>query len=240
MKISEFDYNLDQKLIAQHPSDKRKESRLLVLDRKSKTWQHKNKFADIIDYFNSGDVLVLNDTKVINARILGEKHTGGKVKGLVVEYNGNEAIVMIQTTKRPKIGDIYKFDEYKAEVINKTENGWKLNFYDHKVEKIMEDIGHPPLPPYIKRDANTIEKFDMEDRKRYQTIYAKEPGSIAAPTAGLHFTEDLLRSLEEKGVEILKITLHVGTGTFLPIHSETIQEHTIDRKSTRLNSSHYS
>ena len=225
MKLSEFDYYLDPQRIAQEPADTRTHSRLLVLDKNREKWYHQAHFEQIIDYFVPGDVLVLNNTKVINARLIGKKSTGGKVEALIISFEQSSTVAMLQTGRRPKPGDIYSFGSYRAKVCEKVEDGWKLIFDGVSVEQVMDEIGHPPLPPYIKRKGKLRERMDEQDRNRYQTVYAQTPGSIAAPTAGLHFTKELLARLEKKGIEIQYLTLHVGLGTFLPVKAEMIQDH---------------
>ena len=225
MKLSDFDYDLDPSLIAQEPAREREDSRLLVLNRNLGQWEHKKNFREILNYFHPGDVLVLNNTKVLNARLLGNRETGGKVDTLVVSSFEDKAIAMIQTARRPKAGERYFFGPYQAIVEKKEEEGWKLCFQGIAVSKIMEEIGLPPLPPYIKRKGEERKQKEKEDRQRYQTVYARNPGSIAAPTAGFHFTEHLLLEAKQKGVEVLYVTLHVGTGTFLPVKHEEIEQH---------------
>lgn len=232
MKISEFDYVLPPDLIAQDPSVNREESKLMVVNRQTKTWEHHARFAEIATLLRGDDVLVLNDTKVIPARIVGKRSSGGKVDLLILHYHEDQAEGLLQTTRRPKSGEIYTFGAYQASVTGKGSLGWLLDFAGHPVEKIMDEIGQPPLPPYIKRKrSSSSELARRQDRERYQTVYAKNPGAIAAPTAGMHFTHGLLHRLEEQGVEILHLTLHVGPATFLPIRCDDVEKHVMEQES---------
>ena len=222
MNISEFDYELPEELIAQHPSDKRDEARLLVLNNKQKTIEHKI-FKDVIDYLNPGDCLVINNTKVLPARLLGQKDgTGINVEFLLLKRMEDDIWeVMVRPGRRLKEGAIVSFGQglLKAEVLEVMENGnRKVHFqYEGIFNEILDKIGLMPLPPYITES--------LKEKDRYQTVYAKHDGSAAAPTAGLHFTEELLRKIEEKGIQIAKVTLHVGIGTFRPVKVENIEEH---------------
>ena len=221
MKVSEFDYDLPEELIAQVPIKKRDESRLMVLDRKNKTIEHK-KFKDIIDYLEPGDVLVRNNTKVIPARLYGNKETGAKVEFLLLNnIEGDIWECIVRPGNKLHIGAKVIFGDglLKAEVIDTMEGGTrKVKFsYNGIFNEILDKIGLMPLPPYIHES--------LKDNDRYQTVYAKYEGSAAAPTAGLHFTDDLLKKLEEKGVIIANVTLHVGIGTFRPVKEENVEEH---------------
>ena len=227
MKLSEYDYELDSSLIAQEPAKERTKSRLMVLDKTNQTWKHHPQFSDIIQYFHKGDVLVLNNTKVLYARLLGQRQTGGKVDMLILDSCDDQATALIQTGKYPKINEVYNIGKYKARIVERVDSGWHGVFQKNSVFKIMEEIGRPPLPPYVKRTNDEPKERIKEDMERYQTTYAKELGSIAAPTAGLHFTPELLEQLKSKGVQICYITLHVGIGTFLPIREEIIENHTM-------------
>ena len=218
---STYNYNLPEELIAQTPLEKRDFSRLLVFDRKSKKIEHKH-FYDITEYFKKGDVLVLNNSRVLPARIFGEKlETGAKIEVLLqkrIDYCTWEVIVKPQ--KRLKIGSIIKFsDELSGEIIELGTYGIaKLKFsFDRIFEDILNKIGLMPLPPYIKEK--------LEDKERYQTVYSKETGSSAAPTAGLHFTPELLEKLKNKGVIVVEVMLHVGLGTFRPVKEDDITNH---------------
>ncbi|WP_294468592.1 tRNA preQ1(34) S-adenosylmethionine ribosyltransferase-isomerase QueA [uncultured Anaerofustis sp.] len=221
MKTSDFDYNLPEELIAQTPIEKRDTSRLMVVDRNTKEIEHKH-FYDLIEYLNEGDTLVLNDSKVFHARLYGVKEeTGAKIETFVLKpLADNMFEVMIKPAKRLKVGSVVKFDEnLSMEVIEKYEEGLaKVRFFGcSDVFSYIDKIGTVPLPPYIK------EKLD--DDERYQTVYSKDKGSAAAPTAGLHFTEELLDKIKQKGVNICYVTLHVGLGTFRPVKEDEITNH---------------
>ena len=221
MKVTEFDYDLPEELIAQVPIKKRDESRLMVLDRKNKTIEHK-KFKDIIEYLEPGDVLVRNNTKVIPARLYGNKETGAKVEFLLLNnIEGDIWECIVRPGNKLHIGAEVIFGDglLKAEILDTMEGGTrKVKFsYEGIFNEILDKIGLMPLPPYIHES--------LKDNDRYQTVYAKYEGSAAAPTAGLHFTDELLKKLEEKGVIIANVTLHVGIGTFRPVKEENVEEH---------------
>ncbi|MBE6039033.1 MAG: tRNA preQ1(34) S-adenosylmethionine ribosyltransferase-isomerase QueA [Anaerofustis stercorihominis] len=223
MKTSDFDYFLPQELIAQTPSEKREMSRLLVVDRKTNTFYDKH-FYDIIDYMDEGDCLVVNDSKVIPARIYGTKQeTGAKIEFLLHKnIEGDIWEVMAKPGKRLKIGTVVDFDGIlSAEVLAKKEDGLiDVKFsYEGSFFEILNNIGIMPLPPYIKEK--------LEDNDRYQTVYAGKYGSSAAPTAGLHMSEELLQKIIDKGIKVVKVTLNVGLGTFLPVSADDISEHTM-------------
>lgn len=221
MKTSDFDYDLPEELIAQTPLKKRDSSRLLILDKETGELEHE-KFSSIINYLNKGDVLVLNDTKVIPARIIGVKEeTGAVIELLLLKDLGDSWECLSKPAKRLKVGTIITFGDGKlqAEVIEKLTDGLirvKL-LYDGILMEILESLGTMPLPPYIHEK--------LREQGRYQTVYAKNIGSAAAPTAGLHFTKELLKKIEAKGVIITYVTLHVGLGTFRPVEEENILEH---------------
>ena len=221
MKLSDFDYELPEELIAQTPIKTRDRSRLMVLDKKTGKVAHKH-FYDIKRELHKGDVLVLNDTKVIPARLIGTKEdTGAVIELLLLKDLGNNIWECLsRPAKRLKVGTIVTFqDKLKAEVVEKKEEGIvhvKL-LYEGILMEILDELGMMPLPPYIHEK--------LEDKNRYQTVYAKNIGSAAAPTAGLHFTEELLEEVKSMGVEILFVTLHVGLGTFRPVEEENILEH---------------
>lgn len=221
MKLSDFDYELPSELIAQTPIKTRDQSRLMVLDKKTGEYTHKH-FYDIINELHKGDVLVLNDTKVIPARLIGTKEeTGAVIELLLLKDLGNNIWECLsRPAKRLKVGTTIIFsDKLKAEVVAKKDEGLvhvKL-LYEGILMEILDELGSMPLPPYIHEK--------LEDKNRYQTVYAKNIGSAAAPTAGLHFTEELLEELKKKGIEIVFITLHVGLGTFRPVEEENILEH---------------
>ncbi len=222
MKVSDFDYPLDESLIAQTPLEKRDESRLLVLNRKNGEIEHK-RFYNIIDYLNEGDALVLNDTKVIPARLIGVKEeTKAIIEVLLLnEVTDSKWRALTKPAKRIKEGTIVSFGDglLKAKctkVLNDGIREYEL-IYDGILMEILDKLGMMPLPPYIHEQ--------LQDKDRYQTVYAKNIGSAAAPTAGLHFTIDLLEKIKARGVKVLFITLHVGLGTFRPVMVEDIKEH---------------
>ena len=221
MKLSDFDYELPEELIAQTPIKSRDQSRLMVLDKLTGDIKHEH-FHDIIEELHEGDVLVLNDTKVIPARLIGTKVSTGAVIELLLLKELGEDIweCLSRPAKRLKVGTIVTFnDKLKAEVIEKLDEGIvrvKL-IYSGILMEILDELGEMPLPPYIHEK--------LKEKDRYQTVYAKNIGSAAAPTAGLHFTSELLDELKNKGIEILFITLHVGLGTFRPVETENILDH---------------
>ncbi|MGP8215605.1 MAG: tRNA preQ1(34) S-adenosylmethionine ribosyltransferase-isomerase QueA [Bacteroidia bacterium] len=233
MKLSEFNFVLPKDLIAEFPHAHRDESRLMVVNRKTGKIEHKV-FKDIITFFNPHDVLILNDTKVFPARLYGRKEkTGAKIEVFLLrELNKDTFLwdVLVDPARKIRIGNKLYFgneDELVAEVIdNTTSRGRTLRFlYDgtyDEFKKIIETLGETPLPKYIKRDVKP------SDRERYQTVYAKHEGAVAAPTAGLHFSKELLKRIELKGVEFANITLHVGLGTFRPIEVEDLSKHKMD------------
>ncbi len=222
MKTDDFNYDLPEALIAQTPLKNRSESKLMVLDKKTGKIEHKH-FFDIIDYLNKGDVLVLNDTKVIPARLIGEKEETGAVIELLLLKNREDNIweCLAKPVKRLKIGTIITFgqDKLKAKVLEILDEGiiYVQMLYEGIFYEILNELGQMPLPPYIKTK--------LEDKNRYQTVYAKNIGSAAAPTAGLHFTNELLKKIKAKGITILYITLHVGLGTFRPVVVEDVTKH---------------
>lgn len=220
MKTSDFSYDLPSELIAQHPAQKRDQSRLMLLNKKTGEINHK-KFYNIIDYLNNGDVLVLNDTRVMPARIFGHRpEKDESIEILLLNHKGDTWETLAKPGKKLKIGtEIIFSDELKAEVVDISEDGSRfLKFiYSGIFEEILDRLGEMPLPPYIQEK--------LEDKERYQTVYSKEIGSAAAPTAGLHFTKELLKKIEEKGIEICFITLHVGLGTFRPVKVEDVTKH---------------
>ena len=221
MDVKEFDYYLPEELIAQRPIEKRSESRLMVVNRYNGKIEHKH-FYDIIDYLNKGDVLVLNDTKVMPSRIYGIKEdTSAHIEFLLLkEVKKDTYEALARPFRRIKVGSIINFGEImKAKVVKKLEEGLceiEFSYEGIFIEK-LEALGEMPLPPYIHEK--------LKDKDRYQTVYAKELGSAAAPTAGLHFTKELLSEIEAKGVEIEYVTLHVGLGTFRPMQVEKIEDH---------------
>ena len=219
---SDYDYNLPEELIAQTPLKNRSESRLMVLNREKQTFEHRH-FSDILDYLTENDVLVLNDTKVIPARLIGHKEDTNAVIEILLLKDLGENVwqTLARPQKRVKIGSIISFGDglLKAECISKEDMGickFKL-IYDGILVEILDKLGEMPLPPYIHEK--------LQDKDRYQTVYAKNPGSAAAPTAGLHFTPELLEKIKEKGVELIYVTLHVGLGTFRPVDEEDLTNH---------------
>lgn len=223
MNLSDFDYNLPLELIAQNPKKKRDSSRLLVLNKLTGEISHRH-FFDIVEYLQVGDVLVLNDSKVFPARLFGNKKaSGGKVEILL---NKELSVGVWEVLGRNvKVGDKIEFEKSKlfAEVMRKYDEVCevKFNLYGQEFFEEVGKMGHTPLPPYIKRDDNKV------DKQEYQTVYAKNFGSAAAPTAGLHFTEELLKKIEDKGINIAKVTLNVGLGTFAPVKTDKIEDHKI-------------
>ncbi|MFB9860667.1 tRNA preQ1(34) S-adenosylmethionine ribosyltransferase-isomerase QueA [Salinicoccus siamensis] len=221
MKLEEFDFNLPHDLIAQTPLKDRASSRLLALEKKSGTVSDKT-FEDVIDFFNPGDVLVLNDTKVLPARLYGVKEeTGAKIEMLLLKPVAGGYEVLVKPAKKISPGTVVSFGDglLKAVCTDSFDEGIKhveLK-YEGVLENVLDALGEMPLPPYIKET--------LEDRDRYQTVYAKHSGSAAAPTAGLHFTDALLERIKSKGVHIAYITLHVGLGTFRPVSTEVIEDH---------------
>lgn len=251
MHINDFDYNLPEELIAQFPADKRDHSRLMVVDRSTGSVEHRH-FYDILEYLKAGDCLVLNNSRVIPARIFGIKAaTGARVEFLLIKRkDGDRWETMVRPGKKIKKGDVILFgidaDRYisecdhkggnvkspvmqeieetaplKAEVLDYGDDGTRIVEFSYKgiFLEILEELGKMPLPPYIERESV------LEDKERYQTVYSKENGSVAAPTAGLHFTEELLAKAKEMGVKIAYVTLHVGIGTFRPVKCNNIEDH---------------
>jgi len=222
LDIEAFDYHLPESLIAQTPLKNRDESRLLILGRQSGDIEHQH-FKDVIDYLESGDTLVLNDTRVMPARLFGLKEeTGAKVEMLMLtQIEGNDWEVLLKPAKRIKVGNRLTFGEGKivAECIKELDQGGRIMrlHYDGILQERLDELGEMPLPPYIKER--------LDDQDRYQTVYAKASGSAAAPTAGLHFTDELLANIRDKGVNIAFITLHVGLGTFRPVSVDNIDDH---------------
>ena len=224
MKIDEFDYYLPEERIAQHPIADRASSRLMVLRRDGETVEHKH-FYDILDYLDPGDCLVLNDTRVIPARLYGEKEgTGGAIEFLLLHRRSqDEWEVALKPGKKAKPGARFLFGggKLKAEVLEVTQGGNRIVrfFYEGLFENVLDELGEMPLPHYIKEK--------LLDKERYQTVYNRNSGSAAAPTAGLHFTNELLEAIRKKGVQTVFVTLHVGLGTFRPVKTENVEEHTM-------------
>lgn len=231
MKLSDFKYEYPKDLIAKYPAEPRDSARLMVLDRKNKSIQHRT-IKDLPEYFGEGDVMIVNDTKVFPARLYGNKEkTGAKIEVFLLrELNPESRLwdVIVDPARKIRIGNKLYFENgLIAEVIdNTTSRGRTIRFvFEGTNEELygkIDEIGETPLPPYIKRDV------ELEDRERYQTIFAENRGAVAAPTAGLHFTPELIDALREKGVELLPITLHVGLGTFRPVEVEDLTKHRMD------------
>ena len=221
MKTSDFYYDLPEELIAQDPLEDRSGSRLLFLDKETGKTEH-HIFRDVIDYLNPGDCLVINDTKVIPARLIGEKEgTGAKIEVLLLKRGENDVWeTLVKPGKKAKPGTRISFGDglLVGEVVDVVEEGNRLIHFEYQgiFEEILDQLGQMPLPPYITHQ--------LEDRTRYNTVYAAHEGSAAAPTAGLHFTPELLKEIQEKGVDIARVTLHVGLGTFRPVKVEDVTE----------------
>jgi len=226
MKITEFDFQLPDELIAQTPLEKRENSRMLAVNRASQNWQDKH-FYDLTNFLQKDDVIVLNNTKVFPARLLGVTETGANVEiFLVKEIETQVWETLARPAKRLKIGKKVLFGEkLTAEVLEKTDEGRCIVKFeaDGNFEEILDQVGKTPLPPYIKREKDAIDK----DRERYQTVFARERGAIAAPTAGLHFTPEILQKIKEIGVTIAEVTLHVGYGTFEPVRVDDLSQHSV-------------
>lgn len=220
-KTSSYFYNLPEELIAQTPIEPRDHSRLLVYNKSKKTIEHKH-FYDIVDYLQKGDVLVINNTKVLPCRLIGTKDTGAKIEVFILKkINGTDWEALVKPAKRCKIGTIVTFNEkLKCEIIGETDfdGGRIVHFiFEGTFETVLSETGTMPLPPYIKEK--------LKDQTRYQTVYSKIDGSAAAPTAGLHFTTELLEKIKAKGVKVAEVLLHVGLGTFRPVKTDNILEH---------------
>ena len=233
-RLNDYRYDLPAELIAQRPNAQRDRSRLLLLDRRTGMLKHEN-FHMLGDYFESGDVLVLNNTAVIPARLIGRKETGGKVEVLISDFadvqkskDENGSVVcrcLVKASKRSQPGTWYHFDpDLKAEVLHADNGSYRIRFYSKEdFESVLKRIGQVPLPPYIRRDQEKTS--DIDDHTSYQTVYASQKGAIAAPTAGLHFTTDMLEKLASIGVVVVELTLHIGYGTFMPVRSADIRQH---------------
>lgn len=225
MLLSEFDYDLPEDLIAQKPCEPRNHSRLLVVDKETGELEHR-RFYELKEYLVPGDTLIFNDTRVIPARLFGSKATGGKVEVfLLTRKTGDEWEVLVKPGKKAKVGTVISFgEELSCEVIDHTDFGGRVVRFRFAgiFEEILDRLGQTPLPPYIKEE--------LTDKERYQTVYARERGSAAAPTAGLHFTQEMLAELKDRGVNLGFVTLHVGLGTFRPVNVETIEDHVMHRE----------
>lgn len=234
MKLSDFDYELPSELIAKHPVSVRDNARMLVLNKETGEIEHKY-FYDFIDYLKKDDVLVLNNTKVIPARLLGKKETGAKIEIFLTRpLENNLWNALIKNSKRLKTGDVVIISDELKVLIKEKKEGNEGNIPEHTVEllydginpdEILNKFGSIPLPPYMEREATE------EDKKDYQTVYAKISGSVAAPTAGLHFTKEMLDKIEQKGIKTAYVTLNVGLGTFLPVKTEEINNHKMHTES---------
>ncbi len=230
MKTSDFDYELPENLIAQFPTQKRSESKMLVLDKSKQTLEHKH-FYDIVDYLTDNDILVLNNTKVIPARLFGTKETGAKIEVFLLKdlKNGRWEVLM-KPAKRVHLNDKIKIsDELSVIAKEQMEDGKRIVeiVCDGDIYDLLNKYGNIPLPPYIERKM-TSDEIKKLDYNRYQTVYAKNEGSVAAPTAGLHFTEEILQKLKNKGVTVCYVTLNVGLGTFRPVKCDDVTEHKMD------------
>jgi len=227
MDLASFDYNLPKELIAQYPSERRDSSRLLVLHRKTKEIEHRV-FKDIVEYFSKGDLVLLNDTKVVPARLFGKKETGGKVEALLLhKAREGEHEVLLKPARGSSVGTRLIFGDGRLTAeVSKIENGRRFLRFECNgdFEELLDSLGEMPLPPYIKRSNVAL------DNERYQTVYASKKGAIAAPTAGLHFTKPLLGQILKKGADIDYITLHVGYGTFKPVKCEDITGHKMEKE----------
>ena len=225
MLVTDFDYELPQELIAQHPMEPRDHSRLLVVDKHTGELQHKH-FYDLVDYLRPGDVLVFNDTRVIPARLHGTKDTGAHVEVfLLTRRDATDWEVLVRPGKKLQVGAKINFsDELSCEVIEHTDFGGRVVRFEYEgiFEEILDRLGETPLPPYITAP--------LEDKERYQTVYNRERGSAAAPTAGLHFTKELLAKIKELGCEEVFVTLHVGLGTFRPVSEANIEDHKMHKE----------
>jgi S-adenosylmethionine:tRNA ribosyltransferase-isomerase len=232
-RLSGYEFDLPKELIAQYPTKNRVDSRMLVLNRVTGEIEHR-RFSDVVNYFSPGDLLVLNDTKVIPARIVGNKKSGAALELLFIEeLKPNLWKVLIKSNGKLKKGEYFYFDDktLSAKLVDRHENGcWFIEFDQHiNGKEFLKQKGEVPLPPYIKRDKKNEQRLSL-DRERYQTVFAKNEGAIAAPTAGLHFDKDIFSKLREQGVETEFLTLHVGMGTFFPIKTENIQEHRMHKE----------
>ena len=226
MKLKDFHYHLPNELIAQFPAKQRTDSRLLVINRQTGALSDK-RFTNLESFLNPGDLLVMNNTRVISARLFGHKQSGGKLEVLVERIlNEHDVLAQIRASKSPKPGSTIIFsDSISAEVIDRVDSFFHLRFSSGQtVLSILDNIGHIPLPPYIERGD------EADDIERYQTVYAEQPGAVAAPTAGLHFDKKILSKLEAKGVSLAYVTLHVGAGTYQPVRVENIADHKMHKE----------
>jgi S-adenosylmethionine:tRNA ribosyltransferase-isomerase len=241
LPLSQFDYVLPSELIAQAPCARRDQSRLLVLNRKRKVLEHKF-FNQLLDHLYPGDVLVVNDTRVVPARLLGKKKTGGKVECLILHYPNQKTLnsytseCLIKARRKIRPGErIFFSPDLEGEMLPPSGNGTALVRFSFSgaFDLILKQLGSVPLPPYIRRDGSE-ESSSENDETRYQTVYAENPGAVAAPTAGLHFTADLIEAIQKQGVAVVPLTLHVGYGTFAPVKTEHIHDHRMHSESFRI------
>jgi S-adenosylmethionine:tRNA ribosyltransferase-isomerase len=229
MLISDFDFQLPEELIAQTPLEKRADSRMLVVNRENKSWRDAH-FYGLADLLELGDVLVLNNTKVFPARLFGQIETGAKIEIFLVRENEDKIWeALARPAKRLKPGKKISFGErgedLSAEVLDRSEDGKVFIRFETEgnFEQLLDELGKTPLPPYIKRNNENIDS----DRERYQTVFARQRGAIAAPTAGLHFTPEIISQIKDKGISVAEITLHVGYGTFEPVRADDLSQHTV-------------
>jgi S-adenosylmethionine:tRNA ribosyltransferase-isomerase len=224
MNKSDFNFDLPKELIAQHPTKNRTNSRLLALDKETGKTEDLG-FTDIIKFLNKGDLLVFNNTKVIPARLFGQKSTGGKAEVFIERLlDDNSAIAFLKASKSPKLGMSIFFDDKIVKPTAKKGMFYLIETQDCSLTELMDTHGHMPLPPYIQRQD------EIDDKDRYQTVYAKEKGAVAAPTAGLHFDEELLKKIKDKGINSAYVTLHVGAGTFQPVKTDSINDHIMHKE----------
>lgn len=228
--LQDYSYSYPENLVARYPSDKRDASRLMVLNRDSKTIHHQ-KFSDIVNFFEAGDVLVINDSRVFPSRLVTKRETGGRQEIFLLHPQSGAMnvapthhwYVKVNASRKIKNGEVFSFDELKVTFLDDHDEKKETRLVELKyhgdLSKILKRVGHVPLPPYLGRED------ESSDHERYQTIYARETGSVAAPTAGLHFTNEILKKLKIKGVIVAPVTLHVGLGTFLPVRADDITEH---------------
>lgn len=223
MKLSDFDYKLPKELIAQYPPEQREKCRLMVLDRESHSVRHRT-FEDIVEYFNNGDCLILNNTKVIPARLFGKRKTGGKVELFLLEKKNPVCEALVRPQARLKEGEHVVLESGdEVEVLGRGDVGRLIKF-NRSVEDILNEIGHIPLPPYIDR------MDEKQDKEKYQTVYGRYDGATASPTAGLHFTKELLHRIGAKGVRVSYVTLHTNYGTFAPVKTENVESHKMHKE----------
>jgi len=228
MLLSDFDYDLPEELIAQQPLEQRDASRMLLVDRNEGAWKD-SEFRRLPDYIRQNDVIVVNNTRVFPARLVGRRDpTGGRVEVLLTrEIEPNIWEALVRPAQRLKIGARLRFGDSRAEILDWSTSGLRQLRFDAPMAQLLDTLGQTPLPPYIKRPKGTSPAA-WNDRERYQTIYARERGAIAAPTAGLHFTPEVTNELEARGARLVEITLHVGYGTFEPVRVEHVEDHHVD------------